>query len=57
MPVSASKATGSVAKILPRAKPQIYTPGPVKLSNAQRVKFGLKPNPSSAQKIKTYKGK
>ena len=58
MPVSASKSTGSLAKTLPRAKPpvmtsrpQVFTPGPVRLSNAKRAQLGLKPNPSPAPKV------
>jgi hypothetical protein len=66
MPVTMNKSTGSLAKTLPRAKAQVYTPGPVRLSNAKRAQVGLKPNPPSAPKIpqskmpqvaKTYKGK
>jgi len=73
MPVPMSKSTGSLAKTLPRAKAQVFTPGPVRLSNAKRAQVGLKPNPSPKvygrmgntilpqskmpQVAKTYKGK
>ena len=49
MPVPMNKSTGSLAKTLPRAKVQVFTPGPVRLSNAKRAQVGLKPNPPQAK--------
>ena len=48
MSVPLTKSTGSVAKYKPPEGP-----GPIKLSNAKRTQIGLKPNPTSAQAIKT----